>query len=161
MANRNYPPGYGPPSGPPAGRRHSSPPPQNWYPDGKGGGWYWSTRKNDWVHRKKQSGATEKEFVTKDGATGTVINAWFRNRKAGMVKIVAFENSKSVKSESRKGNRFITTMFEIFYKDSGNKILEIGTYNYNSGKVFLKKTGIIISTKAPNGGYAGYYRKNR
>lgn len=111
--------------------------------------------RNDNYDKKKRSGAQAKQYVTKDGVTGLCINAWNYNNRRGMVKVSAFENSKSVESESKTGNKFIMMMFEIFYVDTGAKVLELANYNKTTGKVFLTKLGMVISTKAANGGYFG------
>ena len=109
---------------------------------------------------KKRSGAKEKSFVTKDGFTGICIHAWNYTRRRGMLRVKAFENSKSKTYESKRGNEFISLMFECFYKDTGNKLLEVALYNTKTGKAYLEKLGMVISTKAPNGGYFGQI-KNR
>ena len=125
--------------------------------------YYRNSNRGNNFHRdqKKRSGAKEGSFVTKDGVTGIYINGWNYNRRRGLLTVKAFENSKSKKYESDRGNKFISLMFEIFYKDSGNKILEVGLYNMTTGKVFLEKIGMVISTKAPNGGYFGQIKSKR
>ncbi|WP_406629023.1 hypothetical protein RAN98_03730, partial [Ornithobacterium rhinotracheale] len=101
---------------------------------------------------KKHSGA--KAGQSKNGRF--YVTAWNYSKQRGMITVKAFENSKSVRSESpNTGNRFITMMFEAFYKKTGAKVLEIASFNVNTGKVYLQKLGMVISTKAPNGGYFG------
>lgn len=107
------------------------------------GGW----NKDD---NKKYNGAKEGTFVSKKGGVGRpmiYVNAWNYSKRRGLVTIKAFENSKSVKSVSKKGNKFITMMFETFYKDSGNRVLEVGNYNVTSGKLYLQKTNMVLCTK--------------
>lgn len=118
---------------------------------------YRDYNRDDRYHRrqKKKSGAKEGTYVTKDGVTGMYISAWNYSRRRGLLVCKAFENSKSKKYESERGNTFISMMFECFYKDNGNKVLEVALYNTRTGKVFLEKLGMVISTKAPNGGYFG------
>lgn len=101
--------------------------------------------------QKKHSGA--KEGQTKKGKL--YVYAWNYSRDRGLIKIKAFENKKTTFSTSERGNEFATLMFEIFYTKTGNKLLEIAPYNLTTGKVFLEQLGIVISTKAPNGGYCG------
>ncbi|MGP2571608.1 hypothetical protein, partial [Ornithobacterium rhinotracheale] len=101
---------------------------------------------------KKHSGA--KAGQGKNGRF--YVTAWNYSKQRGLITVRAFENSKSVRSESpNTGNRFITMMFEVFYKKTGAKVLEIASFNVNTGKVYLQKLGMVISTKAPNGGYFG------
>ena len=104
---------------------------------------------------KKKSGA--KSGIQKTGKNqGKIyISAWKANKEHGLVTISAFENARSVRSESRNGNKFVTLMFEVFYKRTGSKVLELANYNLTTGKVYLEKLGWVISTKAPNGGYVG------
>ncbi|MRJ08070.1 hypothetical protein EDL99_04100 [Ornithobacterium rhinotracheale] len=101
--------------------------------------------------QKKHSGA--KAGTTKKG--GIYVTAWNYSKQKGMITVKAFENSRSVRSESQTGNRFLMMMFEVFYKNTGAKVLELANYNVNTGKVYLQKVGMVISTKAPNGGYFG------
>lgn len=104
---------------------------------------------------KKHSGA--KESIQRKGKNegGVSVHAWIYRKGMGLVKITAFENAKSTHSSSDRGNKFVTMMFEMFYKDSGNTVLEVGNYCLTTGKVYLEKPGWVISTKAPNGGYCG------
>jgi hypothetical protein len=105
--------------------------------------------------KKKHSGA--KEGIQRAGVNeGKIyISAWVYRKNHGLIKISGFENRKSTRSQSERGNQFVTIMFECFYKDSGNTILELANYNLTTGKVFLEKLGYVVSTKAPNGGYTG------
>lgn len=111
---------------------------------------------------KKKSGAKEVKGVTFDGVEYFGVVAWFYRKSCGLVKINAFENRKSkhyITEKNRK--RVVSLLFEVFYKNSGGKRLEIGFYYLDTGKVVLPNTGIVISTKAPNGGYAGFYQKKK
>jgi len=109
-----------------------------------------------WQDYKKKSGA--KEGRTKDDKI--FVSAWNASKEKGMISISAFENRKSTESKSDRGNMFITMMFEIIYKRTGNKMLEVGNYNLTTGKVFLQKPGLVISTRAPNGGFCGKISSN-
>ncbi|MEP3228767.1 MAG: hypothetical protein ABJO02_03360 [Reichenbachiella sp.] len=102
-------------------------------------------------NQKKHSGAKEKQC--KNGALG--IFAWNYSRNRGLISVKGFTNSKSTESESERGNKFVTIMLECFYKNSGNRVLELVNYNKTTGKAYLEKLGMVISTKAPNGGYFG------
>lgn len=108
---------------------------------------------------KKKSGAKEVQGTTKEGNQYFGISAWFYRKNVGLVQIKAFENSKSTHFTTERGRDGVSLMFEVFYKNSGIKRLEVATYFFDSGKAFLKDLGIIVSTKAPNGGYAGYFQK--
>lgn len=110
---------------------------------------------------KKKSGAKEVTGKTQNGDNFFGIVAWFSRKGVGLVQVRAFQNSKSTEFETEKGRRGINMMFEVFYKNTGVKRLETACYFYDSGKAFLEKLGIVISTKANNGGYCGYYSKKR
>ena len=104
---------------------------------------------------KKRSGA-KMGIQSKGRNEGKIyVSAWKANKQHGLVKISAFENARSTRSESQSGNKFVTMMFEIFYQNSGSKVLEIAPFNLTSGKVFLEKLGWVVSTKARNGGFTG------
>ena len=87
------------------------------------------------------------------------VSGWKANKSHGLVKITAFENGRSTRSESKTGNRFVMLMFEIFYQNTGTKVLELANFNLTSGKAYLEKLGWVVSTKAPNGGYVGKISK--
>lgn len=115
--------------------------------------------KKGWKPYKKKSGAKE---VSGNGENGTYwgVSAWFANRNTGLVKISAFKNRKSTEYKNERGEKGISLMFEVIYTRTGQKHLEVATYKYSTGKAFLKTLGIVISTKAPNGGFCGFLRKN-
>lgn len=100
---------------------------------------------------KKRSGA--KEGRTKKDKIYVI--GWNASKRRGMIQFKAFENKKTTFSTSKNRNEFATMMFEFFYKDSGNTILEIIPYNLTTGKAYSQKLGMAISTKAPNGGFFG------
>ena len=111
---------------------------------------------NDNGSKKKHSGA--KVGVQREGKNkGKIyLSAWNYSRSRGMITVKAFENAKSkaytVKST---GNRFVMVMLEIFYKKTGNIILDLVSYNLDTGKAYSDKLGMVISCQAPNGGYFG------
>lgn len=110
--------------------------------------------------KKKKSGAKFVVGTTKEGRQFRGVSAWFHRKDCGLVKINAFENSNTPDEvTSNLGNVFLHLMFEVFYQNSGQKALELGLFNLTTGKVLLKRLGIVISTKAPNGGYAGFFSK--
>lgn len=124
---------------------------------GYGNGHYQNRNKGNYrnAQPKKKSGA-KMGIQSKGRNEGKIyVSAWKANKQMGLVKITAFENSRSTRSESKSGNKFVTMMFEIFYQNSGSKVLEIAPFNLTSGKVFLEKLGWVISTKASRGGYCG------
>ncbi|MFJ1382063.1 hypothetical protein [Capnocytophaga canimorsus] len=110
---------------------------------------------------KKKSGAKEVQGVTREGKEYFGISAWFVSKNAGLVKINAFENSKSTHFTTQRGREGVSLMFEVVYRDSGIKRLEVATYFFDTGKAFLKDLGIIVSTKASNGGYAGFFKPKK
>lgn len=113
--------------------------------------------------RKKRSGAKNGITQKKNNHAGGKIwvNAWNYSRQRGLITASAIENKKSVKSKSKNGNRFVTMMFEIFYHNTGNTVLEVANYNVDSGKVYLEKIGMVISCQAPNGGYFGRIKRKK
>ncbi|CEN51932.1 hypothetical protein [Capnocytophaga canis] len=110
---------------------------------------------------KKKSGAKEVHGTTKDGNRFFGVVGWFYRQNVGLVNIKAFENSKSTHYTTQQGKEGIALMFEVTYRDSGVKRLEIAPYSFVTGKAFLKETGIVISTRVNNGGYAGFYSNKR
>ncbi|MDO5607391.1 MAG: hypothetical protein Q4G08_02935 [Capnocytophaga sp.] len=138
--------------------------PQNqggYYPQNQGGSFPQQNRYGGQASAsKKRSGAKVVQGNTKDGVMYYGVTAWFYRRRTGLVTISAFENSRSKRYTGEKnGNNFISLLFEVFYRDTGSKFLEIAQFNINTGKVLLPKTGIVISTKANNGGYAGFWSR--
>ena len=117
---------------------------------------YRSGNRGNYRFRPKKKSGAKAGIQSRGKNEGKLyVSAWKANKEHGMVKISAFENARSVSSESRNGNKFVTMMFEVFYKRTGSKVLEVANYNKTTGKVFLEKVGWVISTKAPNGGYVG------
>lgn len=101
----------------------------------------------------KRSGA--KEGRTKHGKL--YLSAWKVGKRSGMVTVSAFENKRST---WYKENRRVTLMCEVIFKDQGTKMLELVHYNLDTGKAFLPKLGLVLSTKAARGGYLGKKGKN-
>ncbi|MFJ1366451.1 hypothetical protein ACILDU_08405 [Capnocytophaga canimorsus] len=143
-----YPAGYSHPNYAYPQRQPQYPQPQ--YPQGQSQQPY-----------KKKSGAKEVKGLNKNGKEYFGVSAWFKSKNSGLVKISAFENQKSTYFTTQRGREGVSMMFEVFYRDSGIKRLEVATYFFDNGKAFLKDLGIIVSTKAPNGGYAGYLRNKK
>lgn len=105
---------------------------------------------------KKKSGAKETEGYTKGDRKFFGVVAWFYKERTGMVSIKAFSNEKSTWFDTEDGNGGVTMMWEVFYRDTGVKNITIASYFFGSGKAYLKDLGVMVSTKAPNGGYAGF-----
>lgn len=106
---------------------------------------------------KKKSGAKETEGYTQGDKKFFGVVAWFYKQRTGMVNIRAFANEKSTWFDDEDGNPLgVTLMWEVFYRDTGTKQLEVASYFFDSGKAYLKNLGVMVSTKAPNGGYAGF-----
>lgn len=114
---------------------------------------------NGQYNKRKKSGAKEVKGVTKNGDQYFGISGWFVRNNVGLVKINAFVNSKSTHFTTQAGRDGVSLMFEVIYQNTGVKRLEIATYFFDSGKAFLKELGIVVSTKARNGGYAGFFKK--
>lgn len=107
---------------------------------------------------KKRSGAKQGVITKgKNRDEGFIyLSAWKANKRHGLVTVKGFENQKSTRSEARStGNKFVTIMLEIVFRDSGNKMLELVNYNLTTGKVYIDQLGWVLSTKAPNGGFLG------
>lgn len=105
--------------------------------------------------QKKRSGAKE-STIGKGKSQGMIaVTAWNYSKKRGLITVKAFQNKKSTKSKSDKGNRFVSLIFEVFYHRTGNTIICPAPYNVDSGKAYLDKLNMVISTKARNGGYFG------
>lgn len=105
---------------------------------------------------KKRSGAKETEGYTQNDRKFFGVVAWFYKARTGMVSIKAFSNEKSTWFDTEDGNGGVTMMWEVFYRDTGVKNITIASYFFGSGKAYLKELGVMVSTKAPNGGYAGF-----
>jgi hypothetical protein len=117
--------------------------------------------KSGWKEYSKKSGAkTGLTRATDNHEGGKIwVNAWNASKKKGLITFSAIENKKSKEYKRKDGSIAISLLFEVFYKNTGNKVLELGFYNTTTGKVVLSKTGFIISTKSPNGGYCGIFKK--
>lgn len=85
------------------------------------------------------------------------ISATRYSKKFGKVTAKAFENHSSKKSESDRGNKFVSLAFEITWVDTGNKSTYWALYNLTSGKAFIEELGWVISTK---GNYFGPVKNN-
>ena len=113
-------------------------------------------RRNNNYDKKKHSGAKVGVQTAGKNKGGVYVTAWNYSKSRGMITVKAFENKKSKKYQGKKnGNRFVMMIFEVFYKRTGNTVLELASYNVDSGKVYLEKLGMVISCQAPNGGYFG------
>lgn len=108
---------------------------------------------NTQAPQKKKSGA--KEMYSKKDGDFIGLSAWNHSKDRGLVTVKGFINSKSVESQSDRGNKFVTIMLEVFYHRTGNRLLELVNYNKTSGKCYLDKMNWVLSTKANNGGYLG------
>jgi len=109
-------------------------------------------------NRKKRSGAKEVRGTTKDGNPYFGVVAWNAG-KHGMLKVSAFENANSTRFTNDRGEESIMLLFEVINTSTLAKHLEVAQYKFSTGKAMLSNLGKIISTKAPNGGYFGQYKK--
>lgn len=124
------------------------------YNNGYGGGGYSNNQP------KKRSGA--KETIQKKGKnTGKLaIVAWNYSRRRGLITLSAFENKKSKRIKSKVGNRFVTLIAEVVSRDTGEVSIHPIIYNVETGKAFVQRLNMVISTKAANGGYFGTIKRN-
>lgn len=103
----------------------------------------------------KKSGA--KETIIKDGKSKGLIaiNAWNSSKSKGFITAKAFQTHASTKSKGESGKRHVALIFEVLYRDTGNKLIIPASYCVDTGKAFLEDLNMVIATKAPNGGYFG------
>ena len=104
---------------------------------------------------KKRSGA--KETIQRKGKNKgkLAISAWNYSRSKGLIVFSAFENKRSKYPQSKKGNKFITMIGELVHRKTGEVTVHPIIYNVDTGKAYLNRLDMVISTKAPNGGYFG------
>lgn len=114
---------------------------------------------SNFQQKKKHSGA--KESIQKVGKNSgkLAITAWNYNKNRGMITLKAFENKGSKRVKSKNNNTFVTLIAEIFYHQTGNHVIETCLYNLQTGKMFVDKLQMVVSTKARNGGYFGKISK--
>ena len=105
--------------------------------------------------QKKRSGARSTIIQKGKSKNLMAITAWNYSRGRGMIVAQGFEHKKSTRVESKAGNKFISIVFEVTYRRTGNVMTIPALYNVNTGKAYLDKLGMVISTKAANGGYFG------
>lgn len=103
----------------------------------------------------KKSGASE-SIISSGKSKGLIaVNAWNKSKSKGFITAKAFQTHKSTKSVGESGKRHVALVFEVFYRDTGNTVICPASYCVDTGKAFLDKLNMVISTKAPNGGYFG------
>ena len=118
-------------------------------------------RRNYSSPQKKRSGA--KETIQKKGKNQgkLAISAWNYSRGRGLISFSAFENKGSKYPKSQSGKKFITMVGELVNKRTGEVTVHPIIYCIDTGKCYLDRLDMVISTKAPNGGYFGTARKRR
>jgi hypothetical protein len=105
--------------------------------------------------QKKHSGA---KFKSSDKNGNPCTTGWNKSRFAGFVTFLCVVTSKSVKSESDRGNKYISVMVKVRKQMSPEETTN-GLMNTATGQVTIQSMGVVINPKAPNGGYCGRYGK--
>ncbi len=105
--------------------------------------------------KKKRSGAKLSRITKGKGQGMWSVHAWNYSRSKGLITVKGFQNTKSTKYSNASGEESSSIMLEIFYKRTGAKWLELCWIKENTGKIHIDSLGMVISTKAPNGGYFG------
>lgn len=97
----------------------------------------------------KRSGAKYSQIKTGKFKGGTIINAWNKSRGKGLItaKVAPYGNSKEYTAES-SGNTYITMIAEVFYHNSGQKMLIPCSMNKDTRVIVLSDIGMVIT---PNG----------
>lgn len=121
----------------------------------RGGGWNGNRGGNSYGNNRgggqppKRSGAKYSQIKTGKFKGGTIINAWNKSRGKGLItaKVAPYGNSKEYTAES-SGNTFITMIAEVFYHNSGQKLLIPCSMNKDTRVVVLSDIGMVIT---PNG----------
>ena len=105
--------------------------------------------------QKKKSGA-KCTFFDDDKVS---LHAWNSSKSRGLISLKAFENKKSksgtISKGKNKGDQYVSLIAEVFYHRTGNTVIEPIVYNIDSGKAYLSKLNMVVSTKARNGGFFG------
>lgn len=112
-------------------------------------------RSNRNQSQKKHSGS--KTGLMKNGE-GRYTTGWNKSRQNGFVTFLCVPTSKSVKSESQTGNKYISVMIKV-RKHMTPEITTNGLMNLATGQVTIDSMGLVLNPKAPNGGYCGRYGK--
>ncbi len=113
-------------------------------------------------NKKKRSGAKLSPIKIGKGRGMWSVHAWNYSKERGLVTVKGFQNTRSTKYSNDQGEQSSSIMLEIFYHRTGQRLLNLGWIKENTGKIYVDKLGMVISTKAPNGGYFGKINsKNR
>lgn len=105
--------------------------------------------------QKKKSGA--KLTMIKDGPNEGMysVHAWNASKERGLITAKGFQSRKSVSYSNKQGEESSSILLNIFYKRTGASFRELCWLKHNTGKIYVPTLGMVISTKAPNGGYFG------
>lgn len=97
----------------------------------------------------KKSGATYSKISKGNFVGSTIVNAWNKSRSRGLITctVAPYKGSKTYKADT-SGEKYQTMMAEIFYHNTGQKILEPCSMNIKTKRIVLKSLGMVIT---PNG----------
>lgn len=124
------------------------------------GGGNWNGNRNGNWNGNRGNGYQNKPQAKRSGAKysiirngkfegGTIVNAWNKSRGKGLItaKVAPYKDSKEYTAKS-SGKTYITMIAEVFYHNTGQKMLIPCSMNKNTKVIVLSDLGMVIS---PNG----------
>lgn len=102
---------------------------------------------------KKHTGA---RFTRNKKDGSPVTTGWNYSKRFGLVTFLCVTTSKSVESESKTGNQYVSVMVKVSKPMSPAETTN-GLMNVRTGQVTIDSMNLVINPKAPNGGYCGKY----
>ncbi len=119
----------------------------NRYGGNQGGNW--NRNGGNMQPPPKRSGAKYSTIKTGKFKGATIVNAWNKSKGKGLItaKVAPYKDSKEYTAKST-GNVFITMIAEIFYHNSGQKMLIPCSMNKDTKVIVLSDIGMTIT---PNG----------
>ncbi|RIV68713.1 hypothetical protein [Flagellimonas aequoris] len=121
----------------------------------RGGNWNgnrggnWNGNGGNMQPPPKRSGAKYSTIKTGKFKGATIVNAWNKSKGKGLItaKVAPYKDSKEYTAKST-GNVFITMIAEVFYHNSGQKMLIPCSMNKDTKVIVLSDIGMTIT---PNG----------
>lgn len=94
----------------------------------------------------KRSGAKYSIIRKGDFEGGTIINAWNKSKGKGLItaKVAPYKDSKEYTAQS-SGKTYITMIAEVFYHNSGQKMIIPCSMNKSTKAVVLQDIGMVIT----------------
>jgi len=94
----------------------------------------------------KRSGAKYSIIRKGDFEGGTIINAWNKSKGKGLItaKVAPYKDSKEYTAQS-SGKTYITMIAEVFYHNSGQKLIIPCSMNKSTKAVVLQDIGMVIT----------------